>query len=69
MAYTCEGVGKDYPDYRQTIWWHPLLELAPGESMEIKYKAPDYSGAFEVMAEGLTEDGEPLSQACLISSM
>ena len=45
------------------------LELAPGESMEIKYKAPDYSGAFEVMAEGLTEDGEPLSQACLISSM
>lgn len=69
MAYTCEGVGKDWPDYRQTILWHPLLELAPGESMEIKYKAPDYSGAFEVFAEGLTETGEPVSQACLISSM
>ena len=69
MAYTCEGVGKDWPDYRQTIWWHPLLRLAPGESMEIKYKAPDYSGAFEVFAEGLTETGEPLSQTCLISSM
>lgn len=69
MAYTCEGVGKDYPDYRQTIWWHPLLELAPGESMEITVKAPDYSGAFEVLAEGLTENGEPLSQNCLISSM
>ncbi|MBP5719741.1 MAG: hypothetical protein J6W82_01590 [Bacteroidales bacterium] len=69
MAYTCEGVGKDWPDYRQTIWWHPLLRLAPGESMEIKYKAPDYSGAFEVFAEGLTEAGEPLSQTCLISSM
>ncbi len=69
MAYTCEGVGKDWPDYRQTIWWHPLLRLAPGESMEIKYKAPDYSGAFEVFAEGLTEAGEPLSQICLISSM
>lgn len=69
MAYTCEGVGKDWPDYRQTIWWHPLLRLAPGESMEIEIKAPDYSGAFEAFAEGLTEDGAPLSQACLISSM
>ena len=69
VAYTCEGVGKGYPDYRQTIWWHPLLELAPGESMTIKCKAPDYSGAFEVVAEGLAEDGSPLSQACLISSM
>lgn len=68
-AFTCEGVGKGYPDYRQTIWWHPLLELAPGESMTIKCKAPDYSGAFEVFAEGLSDDGAPLSQACLISSM
>ncbi|MBO4565601.1 MAG: hypothetical protein J5695_00080 [Bacteroidales bacterium] len=69
MSYTCEGVGKGYPDYRQTIWWHPLLELAPGESRTIKCKAPDYSGTFEAVAEGLTESGEPLSQACLISSM
>ena len=68
-AFTCEGVGKGYPDYRQTIWWHPLLELAPGGSMTIKCKAPDYSGAFEVFAEGLSDDGAPLSQACLISSM
>ena len=69
MSFTCEGAGKGYPDYRQTIWWHPLLELAPGESTTIKCKAPDYSGTFEVMAEGLTDDGEPLSQACFISSM
>ena len=69
MAYTCEGVGKGYPDYRQTIWWHPLLELAPGESRLIECKAPDYSGTFEVLAEGLAEDGAPQTQACLISSM
>ena len=67
-AYTCEGVGESWPDYRQTIWWHPLLRLGPGESMEIECKAPDYSGTFEVMAEGLTAKGEPVSQACLISS-
>ena len=63
------AVNRVVSNGRHTIWWHPLLELAPGESMTIKCKAPDYSGAFEVFAEGLSDDGAPLSQACLISSM
>ena len=61
LAYTCEGVGKDYPDYRQTLLWHPLLELEPGESMEIDCKMPVYSGRFEAVAEGLTASGGPVS--------
>ena len=58
LAYTCEGVGSDYPDYRQTIYWHPLLTLAPGESTSVECKTPAYSGRFEVFAEGLSEAGE-----------
>lgn len=61
LAYTCEGVGKDYPDYRQTLLWHPLLELEPGESLEIDSKMPMYSGRFEAVAEGLTASGGPVS--------
>ena len=57
LAYTCEGVGRDYPDYRQTIYWHPLLSLEPGESITVECKTPDYGGRFEVLAEGFGTDG------------
>ena len=61
LAYTCAGVGSDYPDYRQTLYWHPLLTLAPGESVELECKTPAYSGRFEVVAEGLDARGEAVS--------
>ena len=61
LAYTCAGVGSDYPDYRQTLYWHPMLTLAPGESISLECKTPAYSGRFEVVAEGLTGTGEAVS--------
>ena len=50
-----------YPDYRQTIYWHPLLTLAPGQTLEIPLRLPDYGGSFIVYAEGLTESATPVS--------
>ena len=67
LAYTCEGVGKDYPDYRQTIFWHPLLTLGPGESLELECKMPVYPGRFEAFVEGLAEDGSPVSASASFS--
>ena len=67
LAYTCEGVGKDYPDYRQTIFWHPLLTLGPGESLEVECKMPVYPGRFEAFVEGLAEDGSPVSASASFS--
>ena len=61
LAYTCEGVGNEYPDYRQTLLWQPLLTLEPGESMELECKMPVYTGSFEAVAEGLTASGSPVS--------
>ena len=61
LAYTCESVGNDYPDYRQTIFWHPLLTLGAGESVELEFKIPVYDGRFEAVAEGLAENGSPVS--------
>ncbi len=49
-----------YPDYRQTIYWHPLLQLAPGQTLVVPCRLPDYKGRFTVVAEGLSEAGEPL---------
>ena len=62
-------VGKDdYPDYRQTIFWHPLLTLAPGQTLVIPCKMPDYTGRFKVSAEGLAADGTPVQAETSFSS-
>lgn len=68
LAYTCEGVGSDYPDYRQTLLWHPLLTLGPGESLELECKMPVYQGRFEAFVEGLAEDGSPVSASASFSN-
>ena len=62
MAATGAAVERQdgYPDYRQTLYWHPMLELAPGTTLRIPVKLPDYEGRFSVVAEGLTTDGKPL---------
>ena len=61
QAYTCQSVGGDYPDYRQTLLWQPMLTLAPGETIRLECKTPAYGGRFEVVAEGLDEAGEAVS--------
>ena len=60
LAYTGENTDAEYPDYRQTIWWHPLLELAPGETLEIECKSPAYTGDFRLSVEGLDDQGSPV---------
>lgn len=60
LAFTGQGIkeGGDYPDYRQTIYWHPLLDLAGGERREIRCIAPLYDGDFDVVVEGVTSEGK-----------
>ena len=69
-AYTGEALrgAEDYPDYRQTIYWHPLLTLAPGQTLVIPCKLPDYAGRFKVSLEGLSADGTPLQAEASFSS-
>ena len=67
LAYTCEDVDGQYPDYRQTLYWHPMLTLGPGESVSVPCKTPAYSGRFEVVAEGLTGTGEAVSASTVFN--
>ena len=58
-AYTCKGVGKDYPDYRQTVLWEPLVSAEAGGSVSLDCVMPAYKGRFRVVVEGLSSTGEP----------
>ncbi len=66
MAYTCQNMAKnaDYPDYRQTLYWHPLLSAGAAgttdSSITIICNTPDYSGTFSVVLEGITSSGRPI---------
>ena len=61
-AFTGETLRQadGYPDFRQTVYWHPVLELAPGATLVIPCKLPDYKGRFQAVAEGISADGTPL---------
>lgn len=63
MAFTGRTVAGNtqYPDYRQTLCWHPLVQLEAGRSCVIECGNPLYKGHFVAVAEGLDADGKPVS--------
>lgn len=68
VVYSCRGVSSnpEYPDYRQTAYWHPLLSLDENGKAELEVALPAYSGTFKVVVEGLTLDGEPIYAATTV---
>ena len=67
MAYTCGTLVHDgrYPDYRQTAYWHPILEVEAGRTKTVEVVLPSYPGRFTVKVEGIASDGAPVS--CITS--
>ena len=52
-----DGRGEDF---RNTLYWHPLIELQPGETKKLTVRTPGYPGIFKVTAEGLSASGMPV---------
>lgn len=63
VAYTCSKANENanYPDYRQLVYWHPILEIGAGGSVTLECAMPAYDGTFKVRAEGLSGSGAPVS--------
>ena len=61
-AFTCSQLPDGYPDYRTTLYWHPEVDLEPGESLTIRCKTPGYEGNFDIIVEGIGRDGRPIMQ-------
>lgn len=62
MALTCRGIATDenFPDFRQTLLWHPQLEVAGGRTESLECVLPPNPGHYRVVVEGTTQDGTPL---------
>ena len=59
MAFTCQEIGEDFPDYRELLYWHPQIKLPAGESSSIKVKIPANVKEIRICAEGMMENGTP----------
>ena len=61
IAFTCQEIGDDFPDYRELLYWHPQIKLPAGESSSIKVKIPANVKEIRICAEGMMENGTPFS--------
>lgn len=55
-----KSAANDYPDYRQTIYWNPIVDLSPKSSYHLECVTPIYKGDFVIVVEGVTESGIPI---------
>ena len=46
------------PDYRHTLYWHPLVTIGRGGTFEFDSISPKNPGLFDVVIEGVTESGK-----------
>ena len=48
----------NYPNFNNTIYWNPVVEIAPGENFEFNCVKPQYQGKFKLVIEGIDSNGE-----------
>ncbi|MCQ2142900.1 MAG: hypothetical protein MJY56_02395 [Bacteroidales bacterium] len=70
MALTGEKLkaSKDCPNLRETIYFHPAVELGAEGEFTPAPAFPSYEGRFILKAEGLTKEGRPVSGRWIIEN-
>lgn len=62
VAYNGAVPPGEGQDLRQLLYWHPILQLDADSDYRLEFTAPGYAGRFKAVAEGFTEDGQPIHQ-------
>ena len=60
LAFTGEQLPQmeNYPNFNNTIYWNPVVEIAPGGSFSFNCMKPQYKGKFKMVIEGIESNGE-----------
>lgn len=60
LAFMGDKVAQvgNYPNFNNTIYWNPVVEIAPGENFEFNCVKPQYQGKFKLVIEGIDSNGE-----------
>ncbi|MET1259540.1 hypothetical protein ABV409_09360 [Flagellimonas sp. DF-77] len=57
---TVDGSESNIPDYRNVLLWEPFVNL-DGTELQFEFFTSDVSGEFEIILEGFTSYGKPVS--------
>ena len=60
VALTAKEVPVPEKDYRQTLYWHPVVSLEAGKEKRLEIRTPSYPGVFKIVVEGIDSSGAPL---------
>ena len=50
---------NNLPDYRNTLYWDPIVNLGKGEDVSVNFNTPAYPGKFVLSVEGVDSEGLP----------
>ncbi len=60
QQYDNQGSQQGLPDYRYQLLWQPVKEFSE-QDLSIEFHTSDISGTFEVLLQGVTKEGKPIS--------
>lgn len=62
-AATGTAAEQHTPDFRQLLFWEPLLQAGPDGTATVTFYTSDETGNFQVRVQGQTREGAPVSGA------
>jgi hypothetical protein len=66
-VYKTKGKNEEIPDNRITICWKPMVKLDKEGKAKISFYSADIATTYRVVLEGLTDEGEPITNESFIS--
>ena len=48
----------NYPNFNNTVYWNPIVEIAPEGTFSFNCVKPQYKGKFKMVIEGIDSNGE-----------
>jgi hypothetical protein len=57
----------NYPNFNNTIYWNPIVEITPGGSFRFNCVKPQYKGKFRLVIEGIDSNGEAVFTSTVFS--
>lgn len=69
LAFTGEQLPQmeNYPNFNNTIYWNPVVEIAPEGTFSFNCVKPQYKGKFKLVIEGIDSNGETVYTSTVFS--
>lgn len=56
-----EEKGRNLPDFSNSVYWEPFVKMSSGNKVVLEFPSRMVTGNFVIRAEGITDDGIPVS--------